>query len=61
LFDNPVKEIYDLFKNVKCIRWLNEFDVIQGNKVVLDRLEEVYHQLGMNIPENIELSNYEII
>ncbi len=55
---NPVREIYDLFKNVKCIRWINEFDVIQGDKVIMDRLEEVYHQLGMRV---VSLKSYKII
>ena len=59
--ENPVFEIYNLFKTIKCIKWLNEFDVIQGNKVVLDRLEEVFHQLEMDIPKNITFVNYEII
>ena len=59
--NNPVFEIYNLFKTVKCIYWLNELDVIRGNKVVLDRLEDVYVELGMKIPKNIQLSNYEII
>jgi hypothetical protein len=59
--ENPVFEIYNLFRTVKCIKWLNEFDVIQGNKVVLDRLEEVFHQLEMDIPKNITFVNYEII
>ena len=59
--DNPIFEIYRLFKNVECIKWINEFDVIRGNKVVMDLLEEVFHQLGMNIPENITFENYEII
>jgi Leucine-rich repeat (LRR) protein len=45
----------------KCIRWINEFDVIQGNKVIMDRLEEVFHQLEMEIPENITFKHYEII
>jgi hypothetical protein len=45
----------------KCIRWINEFDVIQGNKVIMDRLEEVFYQLEMEIPENITFKNYEII
>jgi hypothetical protein len=40
---------------------LNEFDVIQGNKVIMDRLEEVFYQLGMDVPENINLPSYEII
>ena len=61
--DNPIYEIYYLFNNdVNCIKWINEFDVIQdGDKVIMDRLEEVYHQLGMDIPENITFENYEII
>jgi hypothetical protein len=45
----------------KCIKWINEFDVIQGNKVIMDRLEEVFHQLEMEIPENITFKHYEII
>ena len=64
---NPIEEIYTLFlqenhvNDSKCIKWINEFDVIQGDKIVLDRLEEVFHQLGMEIPENITFKNYEII
>jgi hypothetical protein len=59
---NPIYEIYSLFnKDVRCIRLINEFDVIDGKKVILDRLEEVFHQLGMGIPENINLPSYEII
>ena len=61
LSNNPVVEIYNLFRTVKCINWLNEFDVIQGNKVIMDRLEEVYHQLNMEMPENIKFKSYEII
>jgi len=62
-YDNPIFEIYELFnESVSCIQWINEFDVIQdGNKVIMDRLEEVFHQLGMEIPEEIEFENYEII
>jgi hypothetical protein len=62
---NPIVEIYHLFSNnnnihnYKCIRWINEFDVIlDGNKIITDRLEEVFHQLGMVVPENIDWSNY---
>ncbi len=58
---NPIYEIYDLFDDTKCIKWINEFDVIQGDKVILDRLEEVFHQLNMDIPDNIYFENYEII
>ena len=66
--ENPIEEIYllfleedQIFVDSRCIRWINEFDVIQGNKVIMDRLEEVFHQLGMEIPEEIELPSYEII
>jgi len=60
---NPIKEICRLFgeDDSKYIKWINEFDVIDGNKIIIDRLEEVYHQLGMDIPENIYLPSYEII
>ena len=53
--------LYGLDGLSKCIKWINEFDVIQGNKVIMDRLEEVFYQLGMEVPENIKLKNYEII
>ena len=64
---NPIEEIYTLFlqenhvDDSKCIQWINEFDVIQGDKIVLDRLEEVFHQLGMDIPENIKFKSYKVI
>jgi hypothetical protein len=58
---NPVWEIYNLFNTIKCIKWLNEFDVIRGNTVIMDLLEEVFHQLEMDIPKNITFVNYEII
>ena len=64
---NPIEEIYTLFlqedsiNDSKCIKWINEFDVIQGNKVIMDRLEEVFYQLGMDIPENIKFKSYKVI
>jgi hypothetical protein len=72
---NPIEEIYTLFlqenyvDDSKCIKWINEFDVIQGDTVIMDRLEEVFHQLGMVIPQsvvniglkNLTFKNYKII
>ena len=64
---NPIEEIYTLFlqedsiNDSKCIQWINEFDVIQGDKIVLDRLEEVFHQLGMVMSENIKFKSYKVI
>jgi hypothetical protein len=53
---NPVCEIWDLFYgDNKCIRWINEFDVIvDGRKIIFDRLVEVYHQLNIHVPRNLE-------
>ncbi len=62
LYGNPVNEIYCLFKeDPKCIYWVREFGAIQGGEVVLDRLEEVYHTLGMDIPKDIKLKEYILV
>ncbi len=59
---NPVDEIFQLFKeNVGCIDLINDFDVIQGDRVIKDRLEEVFSHLDMKIPKNIKLINYKLI
>ena len=59
---NPVFEIYNLFHgNHDCIEYINEFDVIQGDRVIRDRLEEVYVHMGMEIPKNIKLKEYILI
>ena len=59
--NNPVFEIYNLFNNPDCIDLINEFDVIQGDRVIKDRLEEVFSQLNMKIPKNIKLKEYILI
>ncbi len=62
LSGNPVDEIYCLFKeDPRCIYWIREFGVIQGDEVVRDRLEEVYHTLGMDIPKDIILKEYILV
>ncbi len=58
---NPVSDIYKLFKTFKCIEWLNEYDVIQGDSVIYQRLMDVYHELGMKVPDRIELKNYKMV
>jgi len=61
LSGNPVYEIYKLFnQDPRCIYWIREYDVIIDMTVIRYRLEEVYHTLGMDIP-NIELSNYKLV
>ena len=62
IHENPVYEIYELFKeDPSCIYWLREFGAIQGDEVVIDRLEEVYHTLGMEVPKDIPLDQYRLI
>jgi len=62
LLGNPVHEIYKLFKqDPRCIYWIREFGVIQGDEVVRDRLEEVYHTLGISIPKDIKLKEYILV
>ena len=63
---NPVDEIYQLFnRDPKCIEWIREYDVIQGDKVSKHRLEEVFHTLNLEVPKNhvlrINLKNYKLI
>jgi hypothetical protein len=65
---NPIFEIWNLFHDpisfttdYRCIDWINEFDVIRGKTIVLDRLEEVFHQLEMKVPQNLKFKHYEII
>jgi len=59
---NPVYEIFKLFKeNVGCIDLINEFDVIQGDRVIRDRLEEVFSQLNMEMPKVISFRNYTLV
>ena len=62
IYRNPVYEIYKLFKeDPRCIYWIREFGAIQGDEVVRDRLEEVYHTLGISIPKDIELKEYILV
>jgi len=64
-FRNPVSEILNLFNPIetaKIIDLLNEYSVIQqdGKVVILDRLEEVFYTLNIDIPREINLENYEV-
>ena len=38
--NNPVESIWNLFKNYSKVEILNDYDVIRGDKVVLDRLND---------------------
>lgn len=50
-YDNPIYQIYSLFNTPKCIDLINEYSVIQGDRIIWNRLEEVFHGLGMEVPD----------
>ena len=66
---NPVYQIFKLFPEEVCLfRWdevielLNVYGVIRdGNKVILQALEMVYDELGIEVPDEIKIKGYEII
>jgi hypothetical protein len=43
---NPIHEIYQLCPTKKFIDDINEYSVIRGNKILLDRLEDALYQAG---------------
>lgn len=62
LSDNPVYEVYSLFNDdPKCIYWIREFDAIQGDEIIRDRLEEVYAHMGLEIPIDFKFKYYTLI
>ena len=58
---NPIYEIYKLFNTPKCIDLINEYEVIGDGVVSRVRLEEVFLELGMEVPENLEFKNYKLV
>jgi hypothetical protein len=68
---NPVYEIFKLFSTLcsppedrfdEVVEYLNEYNVIRdGDKVVLQALEMVFHEMGLDVPEIEYISGYEII
>jgi hypothetical protein len=60
---NPVHEIYKLCPTSKFIDALNEYSVIRGNKILLNRLEDALYQAEADdIDVNkLKFENYDII
>ena len=61
--NNPVSKIFELVpenKWDKLIYWLNEHEVIQGDQIIYTRLEEVFNELGLEIPEDLKIKGYEL-
>ena len=64
IFSNPVDEIFILFnRDIRCIDLINEFDAIQGDRVIKDRLEEVFVHLDMKMSKDIKFKfkNYKLV
>jgi hypothetical protein len=62
---NPVYQIFKLFPEDKwdeVIEILNEYEVIRddGSLVILQRLEQVFLELGLEVPEIEEIKGYKI-
>jgi len=62
---NPVYEIFKLFPRDnwdEVIEILNEYEVIRdnGNLIILQRLEQVFLDLGLEVPEIEEIEGYKI-
>ena len=65
VYGNPVYQIFKLFPKDKwdeVIDILNEYEVIRddGNLVILQRLEQVFLELGLEVPEIEEIEGYKI-
>jgi hypothetical protein len=64
ILGNPVFEIFKLFPYKRwdeVIEYLNEYEVIRDGKVVvLQALEQVYWEMGLEVPEIEEIEGYEI-
>ena len=65
VYRNPVYEIFKLFPEDKwdeVIEILNEYEVIRddGSLVILQRLEQVFLDIGLEVPEIEEIEGYKI-
>jgi hypothetical protein len=62
--ENPVQKIFKLFpknRRDEVIEYLNEYEVIRDGKVVvLQALELVFHEMGLEVPEIEHIKGYEI-
>lgn len=68
---NPAYEVIKGFRRYQIgdpsliesevIYWIKEFDVIQGDRIIKDRLEEVYHCLHLDPPKHFEFEYYTLV
>lgn len=57
--DNPVHELYLLFKDPSEIELFNEYDIIRGDEVIKDRLDSFLMDVGKY--KEYELKEYKLI
>ena len=62
---NPIEEVYNLFNNKECVKWLNEYGVIRGDKIILNNFKEVVYMMDMehtfDYKKLYKLKNYKAI
>jgi hypothetical protein len=58
---NPIFEIYKLFNHPKCVDIINEWEIMDGRRIVRIRLEEVFLDMGMEIPEGLRFKEWELV
>jgi len=59
--NNPIFEIYQLFNHPKCVDIINEWEILAGRRIVRIRLEEVFLDMGMEIPEGLRFKEWELV
>ena len=62
LYDNPIQELWDLFKDKNHINYFNELDIIQndGDTVILDRLNYFLTDIGKKEVNEKKVKNYKV-
>ena len=62
-FDNPINELWNLFRNKSHIDYFNELDIIQenGNVVILDRLNYFLQDIDKKEVEKEDIKSYKVI
>ena len=60
--DNPIEEIWWLFRNIDYVRYFNELDIIQenGEVVILDRLNYFLTDIGKKEIDKDYIKNYKV-
>ena len=52
--DNPIYEVWKLFKDIDKIELFNEYDIIRGDSVIIDRLNDFLVTIGKDPVESVK-------